>query len=107
MWSDVYRKGLVYVHQLFDECQYKKDEQVLEEYGLTSLRFNSLKSAMPLELKEFFCTKPKQTFMPLAPHNYEDSLRGNFTRKVYTFLGDDVMLISKKFLKVGDQGIRS
>ena len=42
MWRDVYLRGLKYVHQLYRYCHLKSDKEVWEEFGLTSLRYNSL-----------------------------------------------------------------
>ena len=54
MWNDVYKKGLLYVHQLFQNQEFKSHQQVWQEYGLTTLRYNSIKAAIPLEWKNFF-----------------------------------------------------
>ena len=62
MWRDVYQKGLRYVYQLFSDQKFKSDEQVRIEFGLTKMRYNSLKTAIPKEWKEFFIINPKETF---------------------------------------------
>ena len=46
-WGDCYKNGLLYVHQLFSDKMYKSFDQVNCELGLTKLRYNSLKSALP------------------------------------------------------------
>ena len=51
MWNDVYKNGLKYVYQLFIEGEYKPTEQVMREFGLICLRYNSLKKAIPKEIK--------------------------------------------------------
>ena len=47
MWRDAYKKGLVYVHQLFEHQQFKSSNQVLQEYVLSQMRYNGLKQAIP------------------------------------------------------------
>ena len=49
MWNDVYERGMKYVYQLFWEWDFKSDEQVWVQYGLTTIRFNSLKTSIPSE----------------------------------------------------------
>ena len=44
-WRDSYVKGLRYVYQLFEDCEFKTQSQVWEQYGITALRYNSLKSS--------------------------------------------------------------
>ena len=67
MWKDSIARGLMYVHQLFGECEVKPVNQLVEEFGLTTLRANSLISAIPAEWKSFFITNHKGSYMPL-PH---------------------------------------
>ena len=59
-WKDAYIGGLKYVHQLFDSGVFKSNEALIQEFGLTSMRINSLKSALPKEWKEFFTSTPKR-----------------------------------------------
>ena len=102
MWSDVHNKGLIYVHQLFHSQEYKSAEQVYREYGLTVLRYNSLKAALPKEWKDFFLAQHKATMFPLPPHTYDMYIHGSekkLASKVYNFLAEDVLLIHNKYLK--------
>ena len=99
MWNDVYEKGLRYVHQLFQDNGFKTEETVCLEYGLTPLRYNSLKVAIPSEWKVFFLGKKKIQYMPIPPHNYDNiSLEKSLSRKVYRYIGEDRMLVHSKFL---------
>ena len=94
--------GLVYVYQLFKEGQYKTCKEVWEEFGLTRLRFNSLKVAIAKELRCFFQTYQYQTFSPLAPHQYDRLLTSkgkNHSQKVYKYLSGDAILIHNKYIK--------
>ena len=52
-WKDVYNRGLIYIHQLFEDQNFKSAKQVSQEYGLTLLRYNSLKSAIPGSYRDF------------------------------------------------------
>ena len=92
--------GLKYVHQLFNNLDFKSFQEVKEEYNLTELRYNSLKKAIPLEWKDFFCQKEKVTFMPLQPHNYDIcKYTKGLAGKVYKYLVGDVCLIHNKLMK--------
>ena len=105
-WEDVYRRGLQYVHQLFENKDFKSDEEVFREYGLTKLRFNSLKLAMPAEWKEYFRQNVKSIFFPLAPHNFDLVTSGglkNLTRKVYQCISGDCIEIHNKYIKWRDE----
>ena len=101
MWNDAQRKGLLYVHQLFENLQFKSGEQIMEQFGLTQLRYNSLKVALPEAWKQFFMTNPKSAFMPIRPHNYDRCVieEGNFSAIVYKCLCGDVTLIHNKYIK--------
>ena len=59
MWNDVHQRGLKYVHQLFEDQEFKTDVKILREYGLTKIRYNSLKTALPQDWKDFFRENPK------------------------------------------------
>ena len=101
LWKDMLEKGLIFVEQLFKQERFKTEEEMKEEFGLTTLRYNSLKSAIPSEWKTFFCSTPKSVYYPLAPHNYDSCLESwvGFSQRVYRSLSDDVLLIHNKFLK--------
>ena len=101
-WSDAYNKGLLYVHQLFIDEHYKSYELIKQQYGLTKLRYNSLKAALPKEWKVFFEENPAGTYLPLPPHNYDYCVNHkikNLSQEVYKFLQDDVLLTHNKYLK--------
>ena len=105
MWRDVYQRGLKFVYQLFQNKDYKSYEQVWQEYGLTKLRFNSLKKLIPLDWKQFFHQYQTSQFLPLPPHNYDQSLvfHSNWSQKVYQFLQEDVLIIQNKYVKWGQE----
>ena len=102
LWGHIYRKGLLYVSQLFKEGTYKSEEEVQQEFGLSVMRFNSLKVAIPKEWKEFFCQNSPAQFHPRCPHTFDRITvihTKGFSGKVYKLLGNDAMLIHGKFLK--------
>ena len=102
LWSDAQRQGLLYVAQLFHQNSFKAASIIKEEYGLSILRYNSLKSAIPKEWINFFCERETITFTPKAPHNYDlciNVYNKNFSRKVYKFLAEDITLVHNKYMK--------
>ena len=101
-WKDVYNRGLVYIHQLFEECTFKTELQVFNEFGLTVLRYNSLKTAISRQWINFFETTPKCVFCPIPPHAYDECIyicKYGWSKKVYKFLSDDVMVVHNKYVK--------
>ena len=102
MWKDLYDQGLLFVHQLFTQGHFKEFEQVKEEFGLTQLRYNSLKTAIPEQWKAELCELTKTCYLPSPPHTYDRCIgdqRGSLSQKVYKALQDDVMLLHSKYLK--------
>ena len=102
MWNDSYERGLKYVHQLFSHGEFKSQDQMTQEFGLTVLRYNSLKSAIPKEYKLFFKERTAGTFLPIPPSNFDKAVtiyQKSLSKKVYKFIGEDVMIIHNKYLK--------
>ena len=101
-WREAIQNGLLYVHQLFENMEVKKYAQVLEQYKIDQLRYNSLISAIPTEWKSFFQQTPKELFLPLAPHTFDSVIAKdnfNLSRKVYAYMAEDAMLLHNKFIK--------
>ena len=102
LWKDIKQKGLMYVYQLFSCNKLKSYEELKQEFGITRLRYNSLVSTIPRHWKEFFTSNEAMTYHPMAPHNYDRCItiyKTNFSKIVYQYLGDDVMLIHNKYMK--------
>ena len=99
MWKDIFQHGLIYVHQLFQQGQYKSNKQVWEEFKLPIMRYNSLKAAIPASLRDFYC----QNLIPypIAPHTYDQALnfKQGWSKKVYQYINGDISLISNKYVK--------
>ena len=66
-WKDSMSHGLLYVHQLFVNGVWKSDQLCYQEFGLSILRINALKSAIPKEWKEYFMELTQYTFAPVPP----------------------------------------
>ena len=101
-WQDAYKQGLRFVHQLFEDRQFKPDETIWQEFHLNTLRYNSLKAAIPKEWKEFFIHQHRGTYFPLPPHLYDFyalTIWNGLSRKVYKFMMDDCLLIHNKYVK--------
>ena len=100
MWKDAYAKGLRYIYQLFENNNLKSEQTIVQQYGITQLRYNSLKSAIPRERKTFFQETPMSCYLPIPPPNYDTCLYvTNILQKVYKSLAEDVMLIHNKYIK--------
>ena len=102
MWNDNYQKGLKYVYQLFENQQYKTDDQVWVEFGLTKLRFNSLKKCIPQQWKDFFMTYNRQQYLPLPPNTYDQCLvfrQKGLASRVYKYINGDFSLLQNKYVK--------
>ena len=109
-WKDVHNKGLKYVHQLFCERKFISIEEAKECYGLSVMRLNSLKKALPEEWRSFFQEEEKSIFFPLPPHNYDQiqvTTGKSFSKEVYDVMADDRLLIHNKYIKwrmeIGDE----
>ena len=100
-WRDTYLRNLLYVYQLFEDGRYKTDEKVWEEFGLTKLRFNSLKTILPRGWKDCFCKLTTGVFKPVKPHNFEYSIVGvkNLSSIIYKFLAEDATIMQNKLVK--------
>ena len=102
LWADCKENGLVYVHQLFQGSSFKSEEDVMREFGLTRMRYNGIKAALPKEWKNYFMQTVKTEYLPLYPHNYDYWLlrKGKgLSSHVYKYMAEDVLLIHNKFLK--------
>ena len=96
-WGDVYDKGLRYVHQLFKDQEFKPHKLIWEQFGLTTLRYNTLKTALPTEWKNYFMEHHETQFLPMLPHNYDRCLtQGNLSSTIYNHInGNHHLLINK------------
>ena len=102
MWNHSYKKGLVFIHQVFDGDGYKPYQEVQQQFGLTILEYNCIKSAIPIEYKRYFERKHPGQFSPLPPHTYDRAISymgKGLSRVVYRFLSQDVILIHNKYIK--------
>ena len=101
-WNDVFQRGLIYVHQLFEGCCFKSSQQMKEEYGLTEVRFYGLKTALPKVWKTFFKENTKESFFPLPPHNYDICIatKGKgWSKRVYKYISEDATIMINKWHK--------
>ena len=106
MWKDIHGKGLMYVHQLFVEQKFKSFEILNRQYGLTLMRYNSLRAAITTRWVDFFCINCEIQFSPLPPHNYDMCVVSGskgMSRRVYKYLGDDVFVLNNKFIRWNDE----
>ena len=102
LWSDVQKRGLKYVYQLFKEGRYKTENEMWSEFGLSSLRYNSLKVSLPRDWRDFFLVNSQKDFLPVSPHNYDLSCNvygKKWIKTVYNLMAEDVLLVHNKFIK--------
>ena len=101
LWRDVYKAGLVFVYQLFENQEFKSFSRIQEEYGLSAMRYNSLKSAVPKDWTRYFLATPIKCFSPLPPNNYQMLVaksEKHFSQTVYRFLSEDITLTHSKYI---------
>ena len=102
-WGDMFQKGLKFVHQLFKDGEFITFEEANEVYGLSKLRFNSLKVSIPQNWKDFFYQKRESIiFTPTPPHNYDKFIITNgrgMSQEIYRVLQEDILLIHSKYIK--------
>ena len=102
LWSDMYRKGLRYIYQLFEGGALIPYDVMFERYGLNRLRYNSLVSAIDSDWKTYFSQLTTTVFLPIPPHNYDQVLqfgKRSLSAVVYSQLNEDEMLLHNKYLK--------
>ena len=100
MWNDTYKKGLRYVYQLYEGRKFKTTEVLVEEFGLTVLRINGLKKAIPKAWKQYFEEYDRQQYLPIPPHNYDVCITSKIgSSKIYQYISDDISLIHSKYVK--------
>ena len=99
-WRDVYKRGLIYVHQLYEDRQMINEKKLYELFGIDTLRLNGLKTAIPKYMKQFLEEREKLTYMPVPSSNYDLLLNeSNPARHVYSELNGDILLLHNKMLK--------
>ena len=101
-WSDCYKKGLKYVYQLFEEGQLLPAGEMLQRYGVSQLRYNSIISVIPGEWKEHFKEISQRSFLPLPPNNYERVMLSgakDLSKNVYQYILEDPSILMDKFVK--------
>ena len=101
-WKDCYYKGLKYVFQLFENMSFKTYQDVKDQFGLSTLRYNSIKKAIPHEWKIFFLNTPELMYQPIPPHTYDlcvSGLKTNLAAQIYKYINWDISLLHNKFVK--------
>ena len=99
-WKDVYQNGLKFLHQLFVGGRLKTDLEVAQEFKLSTMRYNSLKAAIPKQWIQDMCNTSKEAFLPMPPHNYDKAVHSkSLSSTVYRYLQDDLLLIHNKYIK--------
>ena len=101
-WRDMYRNGLKYIYQLYEGKNFKPYERVHTEFGLSFLRYNSLKTAIPQKRKLYFQENEPELYHPISPHNYDQCIQiylKGFSARVYRSMSDNILLSHYKYVK--------
>ena len=100
-WKDAQQKGLMYIHQLFEQQRYISYQEMENKFGISKLRYNSLKAAIPKDIRDYFLENSLAQIFPLSPSNYDTAiiLRRSLSRQVYQSLSDDAMIMHSKYIK--------
>ena len=86
MWSNVFKKGLLYVHQLYDENgRLRPALYMTREFNLNFVQYNSLVVALPSKWKKYFKDKPKALYLPILPCNYKKLLNTKKKASAYAY----------------------
>ena len=98
-WKQTKEKGLMYVYQIFEEGQFLSEEEMKREYDISTLRYNSLKAALPKEWILYFQDYRRQQYFPLAPHNYDMYITNHkkLSQQIYKFLSEDITVLHNKY----------
>ena len=101
IWVDVKERGLKYVHQLYAAGKMKSQNELYEEFGLDTMRYNTLVISITKFWKESMQIITQGNFLPLKPHNLERyGSKRNFSRYVYQCLNGDPLLVHNKNYEV-------
>ena len=102
LWKDALQSGLLYVYQLFEDGLFKSKEKIYDEFKITTLRYNSLRVAIPTEWKNFFQSVGRIQFFPIPPQNYDLAItiyRKGLSQKVYRYISEDASILNYKYIK--------
>ena len=87
-WDKAYKKGLLYVHQLYNaDGMLKSALEINRAFDLNFMEYNSIVTAIPKNWRLFFAENSPRTFLPCPPHTYDhmtNSLRQS--AKIYDYL---------------------
>ena len=70
-----FKKGLIYIYQLFENGQAISALRAFRDYGLDFVSYNGIMTSIPNEWKNYFKSTQRGQFLPLRPHNYESCLQ--------------------------------
>ena len=96
-FKEAWQKGLIYVHQLFEEGQVISAIKAVRQYNLSFLQLNAIITALPNAWKTFFKTTCKISYHPLPPDIYEMcTITENFTGIIYKRLIENQDVLVQK-----------
>ena len=81
---------------------FKTNQKLYQQFNISIMRINSLKKAIPQEWRDFFGSRPRITYSPVPPWNYDMSMMANtksLSSRVYRYLSQDAIMIHNKYLK--------
>ena len=99
-WRKLYRKGLLYVYQFFQDGQIIEYEQMRLKYNVEIMQYNAIITAIPKEWKEFFVELSQKAFLPVKPSTFDRILQvQQLSKIVYQYINGDFSLTYGKTVK--------
>ena len=96
-FDHAYRKGLIYVHQLFEHGTIISALTMFEKYQLTFLQYNAIVQAMPKRWKDYFKSYTVEQYTPLKPSEYDMCLNiKNLAQYIYKALLPTYQILGPK-----------
>ena len=99
-WQEPYKKGLLYVHQLFSEQDLITAQEAKQLFNLTVMQYNALITAIPAHWLTYFRLNNALTYLPICPDNAEMITSGKLTsQKIYKSLTSENFRLMEKLNK--------
>ena len=76
VWKHLFKRGLIYVNQLYNsEGRVKAIVTLAREFGMSIMELNSIVTALPTAWRDFFRENAKASYLPIRPHVYDQAVQ--------------------------------